>query len=250
MRYQGGKSRIASKLAAVIRKWLPNVEEVYDPFCGGGAMSLALAKAGFRVKASDIHEDLILMYQVVMTGDSEILKDVSKEEYAQLKASLTCSGRRGFVGFGASFGGGWFTGYADRKIDKNHGVPCQESRRSLQRLIGLPITFTRRDYQSIPSLAAAYCDPPYRGTKPYPGQTPFDHNAFWDWVENRRGPTFISEIEAPDTAQCIWQQDYKGQANNSNNSSLVAYRTRTERLFYYPGTFAIQASPPVPQCPA
>jgi site-specific DNA-adenine methylase len=32
MRYQGGKSRIAGKLAAVIRKWLQNVEEIYEPF--------------------------------------------------------------------------------------------------------------------------------------------------------------------------------------------------------------------------
>ena len=245
MRYQGGKSRIASKLAVVIRQWLPNVEEIYDPFCGGGAMSLALARAGFRVRASDIHEDLILMYQAAMSGDTVIIADVSEIEYHQLKAACA-SARRGFVGFGASFGGGWFAGYA-RGGYSNYAA---QSARNVKRLIGLPITFTRRDYQSIPSLAAAYCDPPYRGTKPYPGQPSFDHNAFWNWVENRRGPTFISEIEAPDTAQCIWQQDYKGQANNSNNTSLVAYRTRTERLFYYPGTFANQPTPPIPQCPA
>ena len=83
-----------------------------------------------------------------------------------------------------------------------------------------------------------------------PNVEEIDHNAFWNWVENRRGPTFISEIEAPDTAQCIWQQDYKGQANNSDNASLVAYRTRTERLFYYPGTYASQPAPTVPPCPA
>ncbi len=242
MQYQGGKSRIASKLAAVIRKWLPNVEEIYDPFCGGGAMSLAFAKAGFRVRASDIHEDLILMWQAVMSGDTAVIADVSEIEYQQLKSAFA-SARRGFVGFGSSFGGTWWGGYARRKVSGGMPAkiqPYQEAQNFVKRLIGLPITFTQRDYQSIPSLAAAYCDPPYRGTKPYPGQPPFDHNVFWNWVENRRGPTFISEIEAPDTAQCIWQQDYKGQANNSDNASLVAYRTRTERLFYYPGTYASQ----------
>lgn len=245
MQYQGGKSRIAGKLAAVIRQWLPDVAEIYDPFCGGGAMSLALAKAGFRVSASDIHEDLILMWQAVMSGTLD-MSSVSEGEYAALKYSEP-SARRGFVGFGSSFGGGFYAGYARNALSTDY---AEQSARSIKRLIGLPITFTRRDYQSIPSLAAAYCDPPYRGTKPYPGQPPFDHNAFWDWVENRRGPTFISEIEAPDTAQCIWQQDYKGQANNSDNASLVAYRTRTERLFYYPGTYASQPAPTVPPCPA
>ena len=244
MQYQGGKNRIASKLAVVIRQWLPNVEEIYEPFCGGGAMSLAFAKAGFRVRASDIHEDLILMWQAVMTGTLD-MSSVSEDEYNRLAGSQP-SARRGFAGFGVSFGGGFFSGFA-RSKNRDHSL---ESARNITRLIGLPITFTRRDYQSTPSLAAAYCDPPYRGTKPYPGQPPFDYNAFWNWVENRRGPTFISEIEAPDTAQCIWQQDYKGQANNSDNASLVAYRTRTERLFYYPGTYASQPAPTVPPCPA
>jgi len=244
MRYQGGKDKLASILAQIIKLRLRATLDIYDVFCGGGAMSLALAKAGFRVNASDIHEDLILMWQAAMTNSLD-LSDVNEVEYIYLQ-SKPPSARRGFVGFGASFGGGWFAGYA-RGGYRNYAA---ESARNISRLIGLPITFTRRDYQSIPSLAAAYCDPPYRGTKPYPGQPPFDHNAFWDWVENRRGPTFISEIEAPDTAQCIWQQDYKGQANNSDNASLVAYRTRTERLFYYPGTYASQPAPTVPPCPA
>jgi site-specific DNA-adenine methylase len=247
MQYQGGKSRIAGKLAAVIRKWLPNVEEIYEPFCGGGAMSLAFAKAGFMVRASDIHEDLILMWQAVMSTTLD-MSSVSEAEYTALKYSEP-SARRGFVGFGNSFGGGWWSGFARHPYNIKRNT-AQETARNISRLIGLPITFTQHDYQSIPSLAAAYCDPPYRGTKPYPGQPPFDHNAFWNWVENRRGPTFISEIEAPDTAQCIWQQVYKGQANNSDNTSLVAYRTRTERLFYYPGTFATQPAPMVPPCPA
>lgn len=240
MRYQGGKDKLASKLAQII-KLRVDTQDIYDVFCGGGSMALALAKAGFRVKASDIHEDLILMYQAVMSGSL----DLSDVKYINSQ-SKSPSARRGFVGFGASFGGGWFAGYP-RGGHRNY---ASESARNIKRLIGLPITFTQRDYQSTPSLAAAYCDPPYRGTKPYPGQPPFDHNAFWNWVENRRGPTFISEIEAPDTAQCIWQQDYKGQANNSDNTSLVAYRMRTERLFYYPGTFASQPTPTVSQCPA
>lgn len=50
MRYQGGKSRIAARLAAVIRQRCTE-DIIYEPFCGGGAMTLALAKVGFRVHA-------------------------------------------------------------------------------------------------------------------------------------------------------------------------------------------------------
>jgi site-specific DNA-adenine methylase len=63
MRYQGGKSRIASHIAAKIREMYPTSTEIWEPFCGGGAVTLALAKAGFKVHASDSHEDLILMWQ-------------------------------------------------------------------------------------------------------------------------------------------------------------------------------------------
>lgn len=73
-------------------------------------MTLALAKEGFRVHASDAHEDLILMWQALMRGETEPFADVTEAEYSALKTAPP-SARRGFVGFGASFGGGWFNGY-------------------------------------------------------------------------------------------------------------------------------------------
>lgn len=71
MRYQGGKSRIAKALATEIRKRFPTTTDIWELFCGGGAMTLALAKAGFRVHASDNHEDLILMWQALMRGETD-----------------------------------------------------------------------------------------------------------------------------------------------------------------------------------
>ncbi len=105
MRYQGGKSRIAFHIAAKIREMYPTVSEIWEPFCGGGAVTLALAKAGFKVHASDSHEDLILMWQALMRGETEPFADVTEAEYVALKTAAP-SARRGFLGFGASFGGG------------------------------------------------------------------------------------------------------------------------------------------------
>ena len=73
MQYQGGKSRIAGAIAAKIRELHPAATEIWEPSCGGGAVTLALAKVGFRVHASDSHEDLILMWQALMRGETEPL---------------------------------------------------------------------------------------------------------------------------------------------------------------------------------
>ena len=53
MRYQGGKSRIAGQIAAKIRELYPIVTGIWVPFCGGGAVTRALAEAGFQVQATD-----------------------------------------------------------------------------------------------------------------------------------------------------------------------------------------------------
>lgn len=119
MRYQGGKSRIAGQIAAKIRELHPKATEIWEPFCGGGAVTLALAKADFEVHASDSHEDLILMWQALARGETEPFADVTEVEYQALKTALP-SARRGFVGFGASFGGQWFKGFGKCKVDANH----------------------------------------------------------------------------------------------------------------------------------
>jgi site-specific DNA-adenine methylase len=234
MQYQGGKSRIALKLAAEIRLRCPDAV-IYEPFCGGGAMTLALAKVGFSVFASDSHEDLILMWQALMHGDTETFADVTEAEYLALKTAEP-SARRGFVGYGSSFGGGWFAGFARHPYSAKRNSAL-ESARNNARLIGLPITFTLADYTSTPDHVVAYCDPPYKGTKPYKGQKPFDHDAFWSWVSRRQGATFISELSCPLDLPVVWRKQHKSQnASNSPTSKGAAIIEREERLYYKAAT--------------
>jgi len=110
MRYQGGKSRIARKIVAEIRKLYPQVEDIWEPFCGGGAVTKALAEAGFRVHASDSHPDLIMMWWAMCAGQSQVFAAYSPSVTSRLR-NAPPSARRGFVGFGSSRGGEWFTGY-------------------------------------------------------------------------------------------------------------------------------------------
>ena len=238
MQYQGGKSRIAKDIVFKIREMYPTATEIWEPFCGGGAVTLALAKEGFQVHASDNHEDLILMWQALMRGETEPFADVTEDEYKALR-NAPSSARRGFVGFGASFGGSWFGGYG-RKDEKHvRDFVWQSSQICLQtvNLPDLPITFTLSDYAKTPDDALIYADPPYRGTKAYKNAPAFDHAAFWSWVRNRRGPTFISELQAPDDMEIVWRKRHKSQnASNSPTTKATAkVIEREERLYFYPG---------------
>lgn len=241
MQYQGGKYRIAKHIAAKIRELHPTATEIWEPFCGGGAVTLALAKAGFRVHASDNHEDLILMWQALMRGETQPFANVTEEEYQALKTASP-SARRGFVGFGASFGGAWWGGYGKgrkrsrERPDLTKAQPWHESWRSLHKLYGANVSFTHTDYTTVPDNALVYADPPYVGTKPYKGSPAFDHAAFWQWVRQRSGPTFVSELTGPDDISIVWRKAHKSQnASNSPTTKTTSHIiTREERLYYKP----------------
>jgi len=239
MQYQGGKSRIARQLAEKIRELHPTETEIWEPFCGGGAMTLALAKVGFRVHASDNHEDLILMWQALMRGETEPFADVTEAEYALLRLAAP-SARRGFVGFGASFGGAWWGGFARRKFSGGKPAKIQphgEAANFCHRLYGLNVDFTLANYATVPDDALVYADPPYKGTKVYKGAPSFDHDAFWQWVRRRQGPTFISELTCPhDDIAIVWRKQHKSQnaSNSPTTKATSAIITREERLYYKP----------------
>lgn len=232
MRYQGGKSKLSKEIVNKIKELYPNSKEIWEPFCGGGAITLTLAQNGFKVHASDSHEDLILMWQALMRDEKEPFSDVSEEEYRALKHAPS-SARRGFVGYAASFGAAWFGGWARDSNNKRNFL--KEGRENNKRLYNLPITFTHADYTSTPDDVLVYADPPYYGTKEY--RNKFDHLAFWEWVLNRSGPTFVSELIGPDCLEVVWKKQHKSQnASNSpvtkNTSSIII---REEKLFYCPG---------------
>jgi site-specific DNA-adenine methylase len=234
MQYQGGKSRIARPIAETIRRMYPTRTEIWEPFCGGGAVTLAMSKMGFKVHASDIHPDLIMMWQAVMAGDSSVYADVTEGEYNSLK-SAPSSARRGFVGFGASFGGSWFGGYGRRPYMPSRNM-SQESARNNLRLRGRDILFACLPYTDTPSDVLVYADIPYQGTKAYNRAT-FDHQAFWQWVRERNGPTFVSELTAPDDMQIVWRKAHKSQmtSNSPTSRATSGIVHREERLYYFSG---------------
>ena len=237
MRYQGGKSRISRPIVETIRRMHPTATEIWEPFCGGGAVTLALSKVNFKVHASDIHPDLILMWQAVMAGDESVYANVTREEHSELKHA-TPSARRGFVRFGASFGGDFYGGFGvDRKNGDGH-QPWQEAQRFCEKVKRAAcLSFSCMDYKDVPSSALCYADPPYQNTYKYQGNA-FDHTSFWQWVRERKGPTFVSELVGPDDMQIVWRKAHKSQmtSNSPTSRATSGIVHREERVYYWPGS--------------
>lgn len=231
MRYMGGKSRISKQIAEVLNSAINKDTPFVSLFCGSCAIE---SKVQTNVKIlNDKHPYLIAMWQALQNGwmPPDV---VTKEEYYRVKANMDENpALTGFVGFGCSFGGKWWGGYAKDKRGYNY---CAMEKRSL--LKDLPgvqsATFTCLDYRDveIPDGAVVYCDPPYANTTGYTvGQ--FDTNEFWHYMRqlSKRCNVYISEESAPDDFECVWSQELTRTLdhNKSNQPKKV------EKLFKYKG---------------
>jgi len=195
MRYLGGKSRIAKQLAAIVNAARPPSWPVWDAFCGGLSMTRALA-AGGPVRSSDANRALISLYAAVAAG-WDPPATVSEAEYRAARDLPDTDPQKAFAGFCAGFGGQYFGGYA-RGEGRNWAA---EGRRALLRDCPGRL-FAHVDFLAVEPRrldAVLYCDPPYRGTKSYPGAPAFDHDLFERRVHAwaRWQPVFVSEYAFP-----------------------------------------------------
>lgn len=230
MRYLGGKARIARKIAEVIAAHAPDKRRLWEPFMGGGNATQVLAPYFTEVEASDVHEDLVLMWQALLSG-WEPDPNVTDGAYQALRFAPP-SAQRGFAGFAASFGGRWFGGYARDGKGMNYGAAGARSLATSVKTMG-NVRVARRSYSDIRVSPGdvVYCDPPYAATTGY--QSSFDPAAFWDcagkWVAE--GATvFVSEYDAPRGWECLWSVErVRGLRSAKQTETRV-----TERLFWIP----------------
>lgn len=210
MQYLGGKSRIAKKIAEVmLTERDPEQHTTYlEPFVGGGAVFATMAPHFDRAIAADTHEDLILMWQAVKEGHMPP-HELSEAEYQELRHSEP-SALRAFAGFGCSFGGKWFGGYARPAGSKNYaGTSARSVDR--QRPAFREAEILRADYREFSpgSDTLVYCDPPYANTTGY-STGDFDSAEFWrtmrGWHDNG-ALVFVSECSAPSPWAPAWSRD-------------------------------------------
>lgn len=76
--------------------------------------------------ANDIHPELIIMWRALQKGWIPPSL-VSEEDYVKAKAGEGFPFLRGFIGFGCSFGGKWFGGYARDSQERNYALQSKNS---------------------------------------------------------------------------------------------------------------------------
>ena len=235
MRYQGGKTKIADEISRYILATTSNHSILVSLFCGACSIECKLSPYFEKIICNDSHPQLISLLNAVSNGWIPP-EYVSEEEYKYIKQHQNEDMiLAGFVGFGCSFGGRYFEGYA-RSVKPN-GEPrnyAMESRCSLLRDIAPlnNVEFVCGDYKDVelPDGCTVYADPPYTGTKQISRQ-PFNTDEFWDYMRliSKNHNVFISEQSAPDDFEVIWEQRVTRTLDRNKSNYFKA----TEKLFKY-----------------
>jgi len=229
MRYFGGKQRIAHRLAAVLTPLAIQRGNYVEPFVGGAAV-ISHVSAPVRI-ASDSNLALITMWSALAAGWSPP-EDVSEATYASIKTAADPKDPlTAFIGFGVSFAGKWFGGYARGGAGRNYAANAASSlRRKMRGLEG--VRWIAGDYRVCPTPPGAviYCDPPYAGTTQYGAVAPFLWSEFWAWClakHDAGNAVFVSEYAAPETFRAILTIPVKTDIRTKANGK----EQRLEKLF-------------------
>lgn len=232
MQYLGGKVRLAKYIASEIVQHIPFDGTYVEPFCGACAVAVKVAeyRPDVKIICNDLHPYLIALLKGVADGSFVPPNSLSEEEYRYIKAhkdenpALT-----GFAGFGCSFMGDWFHGYA-RCYEG--GIPLQEKHYRPKAEVAKDnllidfrestIQFHNADYRAldIPEGAVVYCDPLYKTGTQYSGVPPFDYPAYMRWAKElaKTHLVFMSEYlqNAEPGANIVWQRTYLGNARTGD----------------------------------
>lgn len=225
MHYFGGKFRTWKQITSYLES-IRDGRDYIEPFVGGAWVVQGMS--GKRL-AYDANQALIVLYQSLQNG--WIPPDiVTEDDYLEIKSALNPNDpMTAFVGFGCSYSGKWFGGYARDSTGRNY---ARNAKNSLLRKLNTiqDVSFETADFISIPNPknSLIYCDPPYRNTTQYDGVGRFDHDAFWKTVRHwsRDNIVVISEYEAPDDFECVVSITTK-----TDIRTKLGKQARIEKLF-------------------
>jgi len=220
MHYFGGKAKIAIPLSEFLNNQLTSKQPFVDLFCGSCNVVSKINSDRVRV-ANDLHYELISMWQAVQDGSFQPYR-ISTEDYTKIKNNRGNypAWLLGFVGFGLSFSGKYFGGYARNSRGDDYFKNCTNSINKKAANIS-DVLFSSGSYKdcAVPDKSLLYCDIPYKGTTKYSTGS-FDHNEFYVWAESmqRSGHTvLVSEYKhnLPDGWHIVWEHNSKKDIRNA-----------------------------------
>jgi DNA adenine methylase len=221
----GSKSRHAKELLPIILKDRKPNQWYVEPFCGGCNM---IDKVDGNRMGSDLDIDLITLWQGVSNGwiPPEHFTEI---QYKEIRTSHL-SPLKGYVAFALSYGGKKWGGWR-RDGDGKRNYVTESYKNAMAQFPTLRgVDFRNDSYLDleIPEDSIIYCDPPYAGTTKY--SNGFNHVKFWKWVRERSktNTVFVSEYNAPDDFDCIWQKEVSSSLTQNTGS-----KKNIEKLFKY-----------------
>lgn len=218
MHYFGGKARIAKPLSEFINSKLQENQPFIDLFCGSCNVISKINPNRTRI-ANDLHPELMAMHKAVQSNIA-FPDHISEEEYQQIRISGE-DWLKGFVGFGLSYAGKWWGGYARDGTTRNYCMNAKNSLLKKHKTLK-DVIFTQGSYGSceLPNNSLIYCDIPYKNTTKYSVGN-FDHNEFYKWAENKQSEgheILVSEYKdnLPANWKVVWEHQSKKDIRNSN----------------------------------
>lgn len=228
MQYNGGKAAVAKELATLLASFGKEGLTYWEPFVGAAHVISRTELAKFKRVGSDSCKCIISYLKALQMGWLPP-ENISEEEYHFWKNKKDEDNPMvAHVGFGCSFGGKFFGGYA-RSGDRNYAKNAYNSAKKQVKVLE-GISFISSDYREYLDFAGLiYCDPPYaQTTKVGTGGGQFDTEEFWQWtrMKAQKGSlVFVTEFKGPEFAEEIWMKQINDGLRKKDNSKMV------ERLF-------------------
>ena len=225
MMYFGGKQRISKQLSQYLNTQLKDNQPFVDLFCGSCNVVVKIDSNRLRI-ANDKHKYLISMWKELQQGWLPP-QTITRQEYKQIKDNKdNLPYLTGFVGFGCSFAGKWFGGYAvcgNRNYCKNAYNGTMKKLKYLHN-----VDFCNLNYNEviIPKGSLVYCDIPYKDTTPYCKKEVgvFNHEEFYQWVRDNSDTydIYVSEYKknVPDDFEIVWELESKKDIRDVENKRV------------------------------
>lgn len=241
MKYIGSKNKISKQIVPILQKYIDenNIKSYIEPFVGGANIIDKIECESRR--ANDIETLLVELFKRCLSDDNflDSLPELpSREHYFNVRDNpnnYSIAYRAAilyFASYNSRINGGCYGAYANTKEGKMRNY-FQEAKKNLKKQIPFlkDVSFTNLDYQKLKiERSLVYCDIPYEKCyyrdKVY-NKDGFSHKEFWGWTreQSKNNIVIVSEYNAPDDFDCIWEQEIKTHMNN------VKHQKRVEKLF-------------------
>lgn len=239
MNYNGGKSYTIARhgMGAFWEACLgPEVRRFVDVFAGSGAVAAHVRRIRpfLPVVCNDAHPAAAALLRAAATPWRPP-PTLSEDDYVALRERSRAGDASpdvAFAGFGASFGGKYYGGFARPHARQRDKAAASARAWSADAEVLAAVKVEGLDYAALPGAIGIepgdlwYADKPYRGTTGYVGLPKFDHDAFWAWAADlsRIVPVLVSEFAAPAGWREVWSVTRKLESRGGE---------RTDRIFTF-----------------